>query len=188
MSEIQEEIERALEDKAPVESDFLTPQKDNFCSGLVTRMVVVERRLYSIPFETCLISHSGIVCETTRGRAYLIEYVEDFPILIHDVTSVWSFKPTNKFFYGGYEFTRQYKGVAIPTVSYTVQYVAKLFQCSADMRGEYLLSGNNCHMVQEHIRYTLGIAASGELHYGTCVRELELEFDPLTEMKPYYYM
>lgn len=100
---------------------------DNFCSGLVTKIFRVERRLYSIPFETCIISHSAVVCETTRNRAYLIEFTENCPILIHEVTDTWSFKPTTKWNYSGYTFTRDAEGVSVPVISYSVQYVSKLF-------------------------------------------------------------
>ncbi|CAL6087155.1 Conserved_hypothetical protein [Hexamita inflata] len=188
INELIQHIEKALTYQPFIESSRLAPQHDNFCSGLVTKVYVVERRLGMIPFELCLISHSSIVCETTRGRAYMVEFCEQFPILVHDVTNIWSFKPKSKWFYGGYKYKRQSKGIILPVVSYSVQYVAKLFQCSADMRGDYVLSGNNCHVVQENVRHTLGLVAQGNLHYGTYVKDLEIEFKPLEELKPYYYM
>lgn len=78
--------------------------------------------------------------------------------------------------------------MTVPVVSYNVQHVAKLFQCSADLRGEYVLSGNNCHVVQEQVRYSLGLVSLGACHYGTYMKQMNLGFDPLTEMKPFYYM
>ncbi|CAL6067311.1 Conserved_hypothetical protein [Hexamita inflata] len=188
INDILQHIQKALTHKPYFESPRLSLQNDNFCSGLVTKIFVVERRLSMIPFDVCLISHSTIVCETTRKKAFMIEFCEQFPILVHDVTDVWSFQPKTKWFYGGYKYKRQYKGATLPVVSYSVQYVAKLFQCSADMRGEYILSGNNCHVVQENVRHTLGLAAQTNLHYGTYLKDLEIEFKPLEEMKPYYYM
>lgn len=79
-------------------------QTDNFCSGLVTKVYWVERRLYQIPFETCIISHSAIVCETAREKAYMIEFCEGSPIMIHDVTQTWSFQPASRWNYGGYTY------------------------------------------------------------------------------------
>lgn len=127
-SDLEQEISNALVQKKPTESTFFTTtHTDDFCSGLVTKIFTVERRLYSIPFETCLVSHSGIVCETTRKKAYLIEFCENYPVLTHDVTSTWNFKPTTRWQYGGYTFKRDYYGARVPVVSYNVQYVAKLF-------------------------------------------------------------
>lgn len=60
------------------------------------------------------------MCETTRKKAYLLEFCENYPVLTHDVTSTWSFKPTTKWQYGGYTFKRDYYGARVPVVSYNV--------------------------------------------------------------------
>lgn len=59
-----------------LEGPSYNTRTENFCGGLVTKIFRVERRLYSIPFETCIISHSAVVCETARRRAYLVEFTE----------------------------------------------------------------------------------------------------------------
>ena len=80
----------------------------------------MERRLAKIPFSVCIISHSSIVCETTKKKAYLIEFCENLPVLIHDVTEFWSFKPKKTFYYARYKYRRDYNGATVPVVSYNV--------------------------------------------------------------------
>jgi hypothetical protein len=114
------EIGKVLDKPQPTESTFFKTKCDEFCSGLVTKVFNVERRLYSIPFDTCIVSHTGLVCETTRKRAYMIEFCENYPILTHDVTNTWSFKGVPKWTYGGYTYSREIEGATVPVVSYNV--------------------------------------------------------------------
>eukprot|EP00703_Trepomonas_sp_PC1_P005394 JAP91212.1 Hypothetical protein TPC1_17241 [Trepomonas sp. PC1] len=188
ITDMDRRIEQLTFNKPPGQSNHVNPCDDFCCMGLVKTICWVERRLFKIPFQTCTISHSSIVCETTRGKAYLVEYCEFFDTLVHDITEFWSFTPAKTFKYAGYTYKRELHPFKLPIVSFNVQFLAKLFQNSADLRGDYILSGNNCHYVQEEVRYSLGICSIAEAHYSGLIEKMDIGFDCLKEMKPFNFM
>ena len=181
-------IEKLIYNRPAATSTHVNPCDDFCCMGLVKSICWVERRLFKIPFQTCTISHSSVVCETTRDKAYLVEYCEFFDVLVHDITQHWNFSGAKTFYYSNYKYKRDFESFKLPIVSFNVQFLAKLLQNSADLRGEYILSGNNCHYVQEEVRYSLGICSKAETYYSGLLEKMDIGFEALIERKPFNFM
>eukprot|EP00768_Dysnectes_brevis_P005140 gnl/Dysnectes_brevis/3706_a4747_1265.p1 GENE.gnl/Dysnectes_brevis/3706_a4747_1265~~gnl/Dysnectes_brevis/3706_a4747_1265.p1 ORF type:complete len:191 (+),score=11.87 gnl/Dysnectes_brevis/3706_a4747_1265:42-614(+) len=148
-------------------------------TGLVTKIFHVRRRLFNVPLAGYMLSHTAMVIETSRRFAFLLEFVcGGLPVLIHNVTSSWSFSPTRYWNYGSFKWKRGKRGRIIPRPNFSATWLARLTQASADQRGIYGLTANNCHQAIDHVLLTLRLALPRQLLYGSRLWVMPLDWDP----------